>query len=120
MFQVDGGVVYAFLRVLVVGADKGIAEVPGMPGEQVVVCIESYGAQVLYEKHGSRPRIAFAERVYLPQVCGKFRDVGNHVVPAHPLVAEEAFLREVVVHGLVQVFPVEIADAVSVEHPFLF
>ena len=47
--QIDGGIVYAFLRVLVVGADKGIAEVPGMPGEQVVVCIESYGAQVLYD-----------------------------------------------------------------------
>ena len=39
--QIDGGVLYPFRNVAVVGADESIAKIPRVPGKLVVVDLES-------------------------------------------------------------------------------
>ena len=66
-FQIDRGVVDAFHGTLVVGADQGITEIPGVFGKQVVLHVKAYRTQILNGEYRRGAGVAFAKSVNLPK-----------------------------------------------------
>lgn len=117
--QIDRGVVYAFHGILVVGADKGVAEIPRVFGKQVVLNVKAYRAQVLYGEHGRGAGVAFAESVDLPKSGDETGDMSDKVVLCEAFITELPLLFDVVVQCPAQVFPVQVIHRVAFQHPFL-
>lgn len=117
-FQIDGGVFYLFPHVLVVGAYQGIAEIPGVVGEGLVVDLEAYRAEVLYGKYGGGACVALAEGVYLPETGDELGEMLHHLVGVQAFVVEVAFLLQVEVESPKDVFVVEVTHGVAFQHPF--
>lgn len=65
-FQINGRFGYAFLKIVVIGTDQCIPEVPRVLGKHIINHVESHRFQVLYHKYRCGPGVPFAESVYLP------------------------------------------------------
>ena len=61
----------SFLQIVVVGADKRVAEVPGVCGEHVVVHRKAEGLQIFHDEDRGRACVSLAEGMDLPDAGRK-------------------------------------------------
>ena len=66
-FQIFCRLMDTVFQIIVVGSNKGVAEVPGILSKNVVGHIKAKRPQILYEEHRRRPGIALRKYVNLPQ-----------------------------------------------------
>ena len=74
--------------VAIVGTDKGIAEVPGVFGKEVVADGESHCPEIFDRKDSGGAGVALPEGVDLPDAGNELAKVPDHLCVIEVLVAE--------------------------------
>ena len=74
--------------VAIVGTDKGIAEVPGVFGKEVVADGETHCPEILDRKDSGGSGVAFTEGGDLPDTGNELAKVPDHLCVIEVLVAE--------------------------------
>ena len=85
--------------VAIVGTHKGIAEVPGVFGQEVVADGEAHCPEIFDRKDCRGSGVAFTEWVDLPDTGNKLGKVTDHLGVIEILVAELLFIVKVVLQS---------------------
>ena len=119
-FEILARGVNAFLQIVVVGADKRVAEVPGVRGEHIVVHREAESLQILYDENRGRTRVALAEGMDLPDAGRKLCHVLDRFRNRKCIIGELFFLRKIIIQRVADALPGRIHDRIATEHPLIF
>ena len=118
LFKEFEGFLNSRLKVRIIRADKGIPEVPGVFGENVVIDSKAERAKIFDGKDRRRPRVSLPERMNLPNPRDKKGDVPYGFFHAQVFVAELPLLLKVVVQCRPQLKCRAVYDGIAVQDPF--
>lgn len=118
--EVFSGGVNPLAHVVVIGANQGIAEIPGMTGKRFVADVEAKRAQVLDGKHCRRAGVALTESVDLPNSRDESGYVRDGIVDVQILIAEILLLLEIIIERFAYAVGTGIQNGLSFQHPLVF
>ena len=103
--------------VAIVGTDKGIAEVPGVFGKEVVAYSKAHRTQIFDCKDCRGSGVALSEGVNLPDTGNKLGKVPDHLCVIEVLVAELFFYIEIVLQSPFDFRETHIEDRFTMQYP---
>ena len=109
-FEILARSVNTFLQIVVVGADKRVAEVPGVRGKHIVVHGEAEGLQILHDEDRGRARVSLAEGMDLPNTGRKLCHVLDRFRNRKRVIGELLFLRKIIIQRVADALPGGIDD----------
>ena len=119
-FEILARGVNPFLQIVVVGANKRVAEVPGVGGEHIVVHREAEGLQVFHDEDRGRARVSLAEGMDLPDAGRKLCHVLDRFRDRKRVIGELFFLRKIIIQRVADALPGRIDDRIAAEYPLIF
>ena len=109
--------VHQTLVVLIDITNQGIAEIPRVILEHLVIDLETKRTQILNDEYGCCAGIALGESMYLPQVCHKVSYVADYLITRKTTVIELPLLFKVILYCLFQLKSITIAYGVATQDP---
>ncbi len=110
----------AFGEIVIVGANKCIAKIPGMLFKETIVYIKAEIPQVFDSKDRRCACIPFAEGMNLPDAGNESCNVFYGICRVYTGIGKGFLLRKIIVKGLLDHIGIRIKDGGTVQPPFLF